>query len=355
MAVANPPYVLQNRADHPAVALRRMLAAAVLSPGVPAIGTSATTGQCAVTQQGSPNMSVLVATGHSIVPCFTSGAGHYAVYNDAPATLAIGAAHASLTRWDLVVWRVQDQEQAGAVNTGDLFVVQGTPSGTPADPALPAGASYLLLARVVVIGGATSIDNAHIQDLRVRSGGTGVPTVCTSGTRPANPGRGDFIYETDTDRVYFWSASRSVWVRMSTSDDQGLGLVAEDITASCTFTGATAVDTGLLVTVDLIAGRKYEIKSRAFWTTAAAATPAGRTILTDNAGTAFGPSNEGNSGYVQTLGVNASTTTVNEQIYRPGSTLTAQILKVQINGPSGQATSCVVSGGYLRVWDKGLA
>jgi hypothetical protein len=37
-------------------------------------------------------------------------------------------------------------------------------------------------------------------------------TVCTSGTRPASPYNGQFIFETDTTKVYVFNSSTTAWV-----------------------------------------------------------------------------------------------------------------------------------------------
>lgn len=96
-----------------------------------------------VAAQGSPNMTVNVASG-SIA---WNGASVASAGN---ATLAIAASDPSNQRIDLVV-----VSSAGAVSA-----VTGTPSASPKPPALPANS--LLLALVSVAAAGTSVQNSNI-------------------------------------------------------------------------------------------------------------------------------------------------------------------------------------------------
>lgn len=200
MTVVNPPYVLQNRTDHPAKAFRRALG------GVVSAGVGSAT-DYAVTQNTTPNLTVQVAAGDAYVTCYNTSGGLYHVFNDGTQSATITAAHATLPRRDLVVVRVQDQEQSGATNTADVFVVAGTPAAVPVDPALPTGASYLTLARVAVAAATTTITSANITDLRTYAHTAGGLQVVTSGTRPASAYEGQQAYETDTDRIVTWDGT----------------------------------------------------------------------------------------------------------------------------------------------------
>lgn len=116
----------------------------------------------AVTQNGTPNMSVNVAKGTALVNGTSSLAqAVYAVTNDATANLAIATADATNPRRDLVVIQIRDNtEDASGSNDARLFVVTGTPAASPADPTIPPGA--LVIARVAVAAATTSIVNANI-------------------------------------------------------------------------------------------------------------------------------------------------------------------------------------------------
>lgn len=160
MAAVNPPWAIQARADHPARLFREMLASLRGQAGVIAAA------DMAVTQFGTPNMSVNVAAGKAVVDGTQSSAaqGSYLVYNDATVNLTIGAADATNPRNDLVVAQVRDAEYSGANNDWLLAVIQGTPAPSPVDPIVPANS--LTLARVRVNAVASSILNANITDLR---------------------------------------------------------------------------------------------------------------------------------------------------------------------------------------------
>lgn len=102
---------------------------------------------CAVTPQGIPNMTVAVAAG-------TAKVLHDHVYVTA-GSVAIGPAHATLRRIDLVV-----ADAAGA-----LSVIAGVPAQIPTPPTLPT--NRLLLASVAVGAGVNAIGLDQIKDRRV--------------------------------------------------------------------------------------------------------------------------------------------------------------------------------------------
>src|SRR5687768_11934175 len=185
MAISNPPAFLQNAGSvHTAELLRNAMggmfnASRASSSLVPRSGVHPNLGETmAVTQQGSPTMGVMIQTGL----CYVAGTegvsqGVYAVYAPTTTNLAITAAHASLSRIDLIVVRVQDSAYSGASNTVAFEVVAGTAAGSPSAPATPANS--LVLAQVLVGPGVTSIVNANITDRRflIAMGTLPVPTV----------------------------------------------------------------------------------------------------------------------------------------------------------------------------------
>ncbi len=73
------------------------------------------------------------------------------------------------------------------------------------------GAEWQTLTPVVAMEGATLGDLNITGTLTAETGaaftGPGAVTVCTSGTRPADPTEGQVIYETDTDSYYGWRGS----------------------------------------------------------------------------------------------------------------------------------------------------
>jgi len=121
-----------------------------------------------VTANGTPNMSVNVGLGSAFVRCGeTSRRETYHVYNDATVNLSIAAADATNPRRDLIVAQVRDSNFSGANDDARLFVVQGTPAASPADPSLAATPNALVLARIQVNASDTSIVAGDITDLRV--------------------------------------------------------------------------------------------------------------------------------------------------------------------------------------------
>jgi predicted secreted protein len=125
----------------------------------------------AVTQNGTPNMSVNVAAGIAIVQGTANVPvqGIYNAYNDATVNLALAASNATNPRIDLICLTIDDQFYGSADNTSLLQVVTGTPAASPAVPATPA--NTLVLAHVYVTAATTTILNAAING----TAGTGNP------------------------------------------------------------------------------------------------------------------------------------------------------------------------------------
>lgn len=184
MALRTPPSWLQN-GSHPAENDR------LTSTGVMwrSAGT-ADYGSMKVSQSATPAMSVQVASGHAIIAgTQATNQGFYIAYNDAATTVAIANADATNARIDLIVVTVQDSYYGGTANNQVIFqAVTGTPSGSPVPPSAPANS--LVLARVAVAAGTTSITNGNITDYRAQaqfaesqftSGSTAANTVMING------------------------------------------------------------------------------------------------------------------------------------------------------------------------------
>ncbi len=156
MTEVNPCFPLSGK-THAAEVVRDVIHALRLGAGV--VGSN----DLEVSQTPTPSMAVQVSSGRAVIGG-TEGMwqGSYVVRNDGTVTLPITPADPSLARQDLVVARVHDADYSGATSAWALEVVTGTPGG--GDPATPA--SSLVLARVSVGPGATSIANANITDLR---------------------------------------------------------------------------------------------------------------------------------------------------------------------------------------------
>lgn len=227
MAIVSPPYVLQA-GSHPASTVRQMLQAATGSPvgsftssagatsaggGHGVVGTN----DLKVSQKGTPNMSVDVAQGLAFIRGTESAhQGVYQAYNDATVNVTIAAADSTNPRRDLIVVQVRDSAYSGSSDDVRIVAVTGTPAASPSDPTLPANS--LVLARVTVAAGVSSILNAAITDFRRRAYGLGGTVVCTSSTRPSSPFEGQLIYETDTDKVRCYNGS--AWFTIKSSSSQ---------------------------------------------------------------------------------------------------------------------------------------
>jgi hypothetical protein len=171
----------------------------------------------AVTQNGTPNMSVNVAAGAGLVlGSESSTQGGYFCQSTSTTNLAITTANPTNPRRDLVVARIRDAQYAtGPTSAFDLFVVTGTAAASPVDPTVPA--NCLVVARVAVAALASSIVNANITDLRATyTGQTAAAALggvipCTSTARPTvGLYEGLVAYETDTDRAIVYNGS--AWV-----------------------------------------------------------------------------------------------------------------------------------------------
>jgi hypothetical protein len=150
MAEQNPPSFMSLVATEQAYQGRNLISGLRPFPGC-VLG-----GDLAVTPQGSPNMTVNVAAGGDFVLGTQSAIqGMYHCFNDATVILTIASNASGNPRWDTIAAVVQDQQYSGANNKWLLQVVQGTPAGSPADPALPVNSHRL--ARIVVPNGATTI------------------------------------------------------------------------------------------------------------------------------------------------------------------------------------------------------
>lgn len=172
MAELNPPYALQNAgATHTAEGDRMMLSGlfAGIRAAASLVGRGGVHpmagGLLAVTQTGSPSMSLQIASG----VCYVSGTegtkqGLYACTNDATDTVAVTTAHATLPRIDSVIARVYDSAYSGAANNWALEILTGTAASSPLAPTLPANA--IRLYNVQVGAAVTSISNGNLTDVR---------------------------------------------------------------------------------------------------------------------------------------------------------------------------------------------
>lgn len=171
MAILNPPAYLQA-GTYPASSDRLHQISArflptTLSTSDVAARSGVLGGQSA--RQFASSMTlwdVAIGKGIGVVEnTFTSQGGDYLVLNTATQTLTVTASSPTTNRIDIIGVRIQDAFYSGAINSGDLAVVQGTPTaGSPSAPALPS--SFLPLWQVTVSAGTTT---GVLVDLRKRT------------------------------------------------------------------------------------------------------------------------------------------------------------------------------------------
>lgn len=229
MTVRSTPIFIQGN-SHPAEETRLMLGGMLrASTGSFAGGVASSdpahgvvrSSDLAVTQNGTPNMSVNVAVGG----CFIRGTqnanqGAYHLWNDGTVNLAISAADATNPRRDLIIAQVRDLNYSGSDKDARILVVTGTAAASPSDPSLTSFPNALVLARVAVAAGASSIVTANITDLRTIANVRGqVPEFPTSAARSIaipSPYNGQLSTITATDATngieqYNGTAWRMPW------------------------------------------------------------------------------------------------------------------------------------------------
>jgi hypothetical protein len=221
MAIRTTPIFVQA-GTHPAEETRLMLGGMLGMPPTTFAGGVAASNPAhgivsandfVVTQNGTPNMTVLVAAGGAFIRGTENlNQGAYHVWNDASQSVTINTAHPTLSRRDLIVVSVTDQAYSGGTSVASISVVTGT-AGTGTDPTPPANA--LVLARVTVAALDTAINNADITDLRTHANQRGkIPTFNTSALATAaipSPVDGQAYYlnlNTVDEGPYFYNGTQ---------------------------------------------------------------------------------------------------------------------------------------------------
>lgn len=130
---------------------------------------------CAVTQNGTPNMSVNVASGVAYIlnPAWTAASltetKYWRIKNDATVNVAISANASGNPRITSIFAKLTTGTTPDdyGTNVGSFVAVDGTPAGSPTAPAAPSdGNGYTRLADITVASGASSIVTANIADRR---------------------------------------------------------------------------------------------------------------------------------------------------------------------------------------------
>jgi hypothetical protein len=204
-------------------------------------------GQLLVTQRaGGANMSVDVAAGSAFIDGDDVALqGSYLERVTATANVVIPAPPVSNSRIDLVVLRVYDSTATGGAPAGDgatLEVITGVSAPSPAVPATPNTA--IVLARVTVAAGVSSIITANISDQRVQCGSSTMSLLhqaepMTTTARDALAGAdlyvGRLIYDTTIPALQTYSGS--AWATVGGTQ----AFQEQTFTASSTFTPAAGV------------------------------------------------------------------------------------------------------------------
>jgi hypothetical protein len=202
MAELNPPQFMQNRNDHTAQGDRLGLGGLFLRGGVR--GDT----DLQVLPQATPNMSVIITSGHAYVAGTQDlNQGFYHCYNDANISRSFSASSPTQSRIDLVVARVQDAFYSGTTNAWDVFVVQGTPGTPGARPSLPANCAEI--AQVNIGTNATSITASNIiRSAKVMALKGSVVPVASQAERDGLPlSAGLVVFRNDTDVLEFYDGT----------------------------------------------------------------------------------------------------------------------------------------------------
>lgn len=121
-----------------------------------------------VTESDTPAMSVEIKTGSCVVRNqFSGGQGDYIATNYAEFDVSLSASDPTNGRLDAVVVRIRDSFYSGATDAADVFVVEGTPSGSPAVDTGSFPDTCFCLAVVTVSAADTSITDGEITDERL--------------------------------------------------------------------------------------------------------------------------------------------------------------------------------------------
>lgn len=258
--------------SHPAVLATSAMAAAM---GVPVAAHSAAvaamtaggghgvvgSGDFAVTQNGTPNMSVNVAAGYAFVRSGGSASilvGIYALLNDATVNVSISASDPTNPRIDLVIVQVRDSNYGEAASDERITVVAGTPAASPAVPSLTSYPNCVVLAQVAVAAAVTTIVTANITDKRTFAYGVGGKAYAKSTQRPSGASlrQGLGLSESDTFEELVYYSAAGVWRRpwMMPWGLVAIGTSAGDVTTS----GTTVKAISTTPTFTAYANRRYK-------------------------------------------------------------------------------------------------
>lgn len=191
------------------IELRRADALLVMHNGTALGGTAGVTpggGGLNVSIAGS---TITVGSGRAWV--YQSGQGVYRAVMPSATTLTLTAAHATLSRIDLVYLRVWDTSvDASGLNQADTVYLAGTASSTPVAPT-PAGTQiYIPLANITVppSGGGSPTVSQSVMPTTVAPGG-----ILPSTVAPPSPYTGQF-YDNGTDLLRYNGSSWDTYYKV---------------------------------------------------------------------------------------------------------------------------------------------
>lgn len=164
-----------------------------------------------VVPQGTPDQTVTVKKGYAIIP--RTGQGVYQFINEADQIVAMPAASAVNSRYDIVCASAYDKGAFGAdaAHGPEFVVVSGAVSGSPAVPATPAG--MIKLAEVLRATNDNAIALGEITDKRQSTAVNAGFRVIGAGDASADPGflAGEHRW-TSTRGPEVWTGTR--WTRI---------------------------------------------------------------------------------------------------------------------------------------------
>lgn len=207
----------------------------------------------ATTQQGSPAATVQVSAGKAIVYASGSGlTGAYHVWNDASINSPTINPTTTNGRKDRLILRVSSGVPA-------LEVVEGTASGSPAEPAIT-GDNYVELALITLPGSTTNITDAMITDRRVQATALGgvIPSTYALFPSASTVGAGKLALDTSTGRL--WRSDGTNW--RFYGPPAGIRTSASRTSGNVTLSSTTwaSVDTGIDLTLPAVAGDLIEVR-----------------------------------------------------------------------------------------------
>lgn len=190
---------------------------ALLSATFTAAGTYALNPKSGIVRSGNPTVGAVLPPTSSVrsvrvnafqaivagqVPTKIGQQGGYLHTETTDIDVGIDPNGSTNPRNDIIAIVITDQTYLGTTTSGGVIAVPGTPQASPVDPTAPANSSWLPLARVRVVPGATTFTSADITDLRTWTTGRGAALPVN------NQAERDALTAYDGLRVYRLDAQR---------------------------------------------------------------------------------------------------------------------------------------------------